>query len=359
VLDETGIDPASVVGDECHIASQGSQGPRAGSSDLEMVDEYENLLLLCKVDHKRVDDQPNFYTPVKLRAIKEAHEAWVHACLSGQAEPHINTEGWAGLELHGCVFAWEGPLIGLDDRAAEPEPPGLIDALRQNSLQPSWARRDQLPRHRSDGTKQVFATDRRTWRRAIIDGDTVLVESGPAESPEQRAVRIERQRAEQSARHEYFQSPQALRSIAPEITRLHATVARRVESVSAQAPSLSITFRKTPADCLVRLGRYSAVLAWRMRFENTLQEAELHLTEYDGVPYLRDDVRAVPDPQARELRSEIFLPDFSPSAEWSWKSLSQNRSEHTTEQLAAHLIEVLLERTTRPPDTPWAIARLR
>lgn len=78
VVDATVIDGESVVGDECHIISSRSDGPRYDSSyPQEKLDIYENLILLCRVHHKMVDDQNESYTVDMLRRIKIDHEAWV------------------------------------------------------------------------------------------------------------------------------------------------------------------------------------------------------------------------------------------------------------------------------------------
>jgi len=80
-------DPKAVVGDECHIISQQAAGPRAGGDyPIESIDDYANLILLCKTDHKVVDDQPEKFTAKALRNLKIAHENWVHACLRPLAD---------------------------------------------------------------------------------------------------------------------------------------------------------------------------------------------------------------------------------------------------------------------------------
>jgi hypothetical protein len=74
VADATSTDPKAVVGDEAHIVAQSADGPRGGQQvrggDL---DGYDNLILLCRVDHKRIDDQPNHYTTAKLHELKSRH----------------------------------------------------------------------------------------------------------------------------------------------------------------------------------------------------------------------------------------------------------------------------------------------
>ena len=81
VAEPTPDDPAAVIGDECHIVARSPGGPRAGTP-VGDPDAEDNLILLCRVDHKRVDDQPGYFTADRLRTLKLAHETWVHATLS-------------------------------------------------------------------------------------------------------------------------------------------------------------------------------------------------------------------------------------------------------------------------------------
>ena len=75
-------DSESIVGDECHIVAKRVNGPRGGTSlPIEKLDSYNNFILLCKVHHKMVDDQPNTYTVNLLQKIKKTHEEWVKKTL--------------------------------------------------------------------------------------------------------------------------------------------------------------------------------------------------------------------------------------------------------------------------------------
>ena len=62
-------------------------------SKLEPIEEdpdgYNNLILLCKADHKGVDDQPNAFSPDRLRTMKREHEAWVQCQLSADPRPRM------------------------------------------------------------------------------------------------------------------------------------------------------------------------------------------------------------------------------------------------------------------------------
>ncbi len=78
VVNATSVDDESIVGDECHIISSRPNGPRYDPSyPQEKLDAYENLILLCRVHHKTIDDQCESYTVDKLRQLKVNHERWV------------------------------------------------------------------------------------------------------------------------------------------------------------------------------------------------------------------------------------------------------------------------------------------
>jgi hypothetical protein len=85
VIEATAVDDDAVIGDECHIVSGQTHGPRHDSAfPIGSVDSEDNLLLLCRVHHKMVDDQFQTYTPEALRRLKADHEAWVSQSLSGE-----------------------------------------------------------------------------------------------------------------------------------------------------------------------------------------------------------------------------------------------------------------------------------
>lgn len=75
----TDSDDPSIFGEEAHIVARSSGGPRAGGLPKDKLNHHSNLILLCSKDHKRVDDQPNYYTVERLQAIKSKHEAWVRS----------------------------------------------------------------------------------------------------------------------------------------------------------------------------------------------------------------------------------------------------------------------------------------
>lgn len=61
----------TILGEECHIVSQQKNGPR--HRDLIDYDSLENLILLCRVHHKLIDDNPEIFTEKILLNIKKSH----------------------------------------------------------------------------------------------------------------------------------------------------------------------------------------------------------------------------------------------------------------------------------------------
>lgn len=78
VVDASAADSESVVGDECHIISGAPNGPRHDPTlAADVIDGLDNLVLLCRVHHKLVDDQPETFTASSLRQLRANHEKWV------------------------------------------------------------------------------------------------------------------------------------------------------------------------------------------------------------------------------------------------------------------------------------------
>jgi hypothetical protein len=85
VVERTSTDAESVVGEECHIRSATPDGPRHDPAyPIEKLDSIDNLLLLCRVHHKSVDDQSVTFDAEKLEQMKASHERWVRDSLAVQ-----------------------------------------------------------------------------------------------------------------------------------------------------------------------------------------------------------------------------------------------------------------------------------
>ena len=71
-----------VLGEEAHIVAKQENGPRGLSGPRENIDGYQNLILLCLSDHRRIDEQPDFYTVDHLLKAKADHEKWAASKLA-------------------------------------------------------------------------------------------------------------------------------------------------------------------------------------------------------------------------------------------------------------------------------------
>lgn len=69
---------SSLVGEIAHIVGETERAAR-GISSLSLAErnEAENLLLLCRRDHKIVDDDPEIYPVDRLHKLKEEHIEWI------------------------------------------------------------------------------------------------------------------------------------------------------------------------------------------------------------------------------------------------------------------------------------------
>jgi len=78
VVGKTDADKESVIGDMAHIEGE---KPGAARYNPNMIDEdrnsYNNLIMICKIHHKIIDDQPQEYPVQRLKQMKSEHENWI------------------------------------------------------------------------------------------------------------------------------------------------------------------------------------------------------------------------------------------------------------------------------------------
>jgi hypothetical protein len=95
----TDYDPVVVIGDMAHVAGASDDGPRSTPGlSARQRNDYENLILLCKNCHGRIDKQARSNPAERLKEIKQAHEAWVRASLPERGRSRT---GWVLLGLRG------------------------------------------------------------------------------------------------------------------------------------------------------------------------------------------------------------------------------------------------------------------
>lgn len=115
VIDPLDTDDPSLVGEAAHIVAEQPDGPRGQSSlTIEQRNTYGNLILLCNVHHKQVDDQVNYFTTERLTSIKAQHESWVRTSLSGfDSVQQADDERWAGYT--GLIYQQQASLVFVSE----------------------------------------------------------------------------------------------------------------------------------------------------------------------------------------------------------------------------------------------------
>lgn len=99
LVEETDFDPVVVIGEIAHLAASSEQGPRAdGALSVKDRDDYENLVLLCRNCHARIDGQTHANPVAWIKKLKTSHEAWVRAALPERGK---STRGWLPVILQG------------------------------------------------------------------------------------------------------------------------------------------------------------------------------------------------------------------------------------------------------------------
>ncbi len=113
VADATATDDESVLADIAHIVASSRNFSR-GNTELPVAkrDLYDNLILLCKMHHKLVDDQPATYTVSKLKKTRRQHEDWVRRSLGSyddakQGDHEIYASYIDELSQMTCLAEWQ------------------------------------------------------------------------------------------------------------------------------------------------------------------------------------------------------------------------------------------------------------
>jgi hypothetical protein len=107
VQDATPTDDPSIVGEEAHIVSKETNGPRYSDPlPMDKRDEFENLMILCNRCHKIVDDQVNTYTVAALRRMKVEHEEWIRNVLGpgGSLAAEHDWKAYQASSISSCAY---------------------------------------------------------------------------------------------------------------------------------------------------------------------------------------------------------------------------------------------------------------
>lgn len=143
-ITEPGYDPIWNIGEMGHMAASSDGGPRSDPAlALRDRDKYENLILLCRNCHGRIDGLKKSYPVTRLLQIKEDHEAWVRTALPERGSSSIQ---WSVVKLEG-EFAFDKSTI---DEALSPDHEKDQLEISVSPSRDSWATIQDELRNRVD-----------------------------------------------------------------------------------------------------------------------------------------------------------------------------------------------------------------
>jgi hypothetical protein len=130
---EGDYDPVCVIGEMGHIAASSNAGPRAHLElDMRARDSYENLILLCRNCHRKVDTLKLSYPRERLLEIKANHEAWVRTALPERGFTNLR---WNVLRLQGD-FPFDPTTI---TEALSPDQDANVLQISVSAVRESWS----------------------------------------------------------------------------------------------------------------------------------------------------------------------------------------------------------------------------
>ena len=87
---------STLIGENCHIIGEKDNSPRGkGMLNEDERNRYPNLILLCRIHHKIIDDDEKVWPIERLHLIKSNHEIWVETALTESSD--VNEKWYSGL----------------------------------------------------------------------------------------------------------------------------------------------------------------------------------------------------------------------------------------------------------------------
>ncbi|WP_142251910.1 HNH endonuclease [Bradyrhizobium sp. UNPF46] len=173
--DETTADDASLVGENCHIVAESDDGPRADPTmPIERRNSYSNLILLCRIHHKVIDDQESTYTVASLHEMKDQHEAWVRDQLGFDQAKQFQDEQYAGIVDEWERLAhtenwlgWASYVLSNDQPRMTVEIDSDLEKLRQWLLTRVWPEGDAGLESAFQNFRRVLSDFQESFRKHV------------------------------------------------------------------------------------------------------------------------------------------------------------------------------------------------
>lgn len=96
---EADYDPVCIIGEMGHVVASSNSGPRSDATvGLNDRDGYDNLILLCRNCHRKIDVLHGSFPPERLKQMKADHEAWVRTALPERGFSNVQ---WKVIRVQG------------------------------------------------------------------------------------------------------------------------------------------------------------------------------------------------------------------------------------------------------------------
>jgi len=194
----------------------------------------------------------------------------------------------------------------------------------------------------ADWLAGIEAIARALFERRLDTARNQTKQSQSATNPEEtvvdKASRIARKSRDEKLRIEFLESTQGVSAALEEVESLYFSVSAIVNGLMMPAGSIPVEVEINNPSCAIRGGGYTVLLTWVYRYSNSLRDAFLAVNEFERSYFLRG-IAQIDGP--KKLRERKYHFDVrSGSRGWA----SSDRGLLTTEELADHVIDLLLSR---------------
>lgn len=157
-----------------------------------------------------------------------------------------------------------------------------------------------------------------------------------AETPQENAARLERERGAEAERVAFLQSERGVAAANEAVAQLF----NRLEGLS---PEIGVAFdRENLHYALLYRDGFSVAVGWSVTYRNSLDHSALYLTEWQGRPDIGS--KRFHSPNRREIAQHELQFDVELAQTPVWREGQRRGRTFTAEGLADHCITLLLER---------------
>lgn len=167
------------------------------------------------------------------------------------------------------------------------------------------------------------------------------------ETVTERASRLERSLKFSERRQRFLGSEQGVSAANKEFDSLRIELEQLI-SIIKSTTSLSYKLKFVPQKIVILAPRFPAVsVDWRYHFANTLAEAQLDITLWNGHPPF-PGVMHFENPARFEIKRFTF--DLSPNDEYRWVSSNLPKRSYSTGELASFIMKYCMDKNDTPSD---------